>query len=382
MEHAFTQTIKDVLRRRFAAKADEIYELSLLLQYINTKTRSASRGSKSRSSFANLYTIYVLVEEYLAGGYDAKSDYSKSEGAVFSRLFQRQRELPFGSKLQNHALNHRLNEEFKKFFPTCGFTPIIRDVQSNRYWINQNLVRIKIGKQNFDLASSLIEIINEYIKTKSAAFDAFIESCVKLKGLKSATPKESELFILDLLSPNRDARIFEIVSFAILKYFYHDQTVYFGFDLEHLAKERLKLFKTGRTNANDGGIDFVMKPLGRFFQVTETLDVKKYFLDIDKIERFPISFVIKSTESIADLRQKLESGARKQFGVQKIVGIYMACIEEIINIPVLQERFAQTVRQGCLSEILDEIVKQSKVEFNYSEETDDDEEIEFSPEPE
>ena len=203
-----------------------------------------------------------------------------------------------------------------------------------------------------------------------------------MKGLKSATPKESELFILDLLSPNRDARIFEIVSFAILKYFYHDQTVYFGFDLEHLAKERLKLFKTGRTNANDGGIDFVMKPLGRFFQVTETLDVKKYFLDIDKIERFPISFVIKSTESIADLRQKLESGARKQFGVQKIVGIYMACIEEIINIPVLQERFAQTVRQGCLSEILDEIVKQSKVEFNYSEETDDDEEIGFSPEPE
>lgn len=30
--------------------------------------------------------------------------------------------------------------------------------------------------------------------------------------------------------------------------------------------------KTGRTNANDGGIDFVTKPLGRFFQVTETLD--------------------------------------------------------------------------------------------------------------
>ena len=48
----------------------------------------------------------------------------------------------------------------------------------------------------------------------------------------------------------------------------------------------MKLYKTGRTNANDGGIDFVMKPLGRFFQVTETLDFKKYFLDIDKIETF------------------------------------------------------------------------------------------------
>jgi hypothetical protein len=370
MEHAFTQKIKSVLRRHFGAKADDIYQVSLLLQYINTKTRSANRGSKSRSSFANLYAIYVLVEDYLAGGFDTRGNYSKSEGAVFSQLFQRQRELPFGKKLQNHALNHRLNEEFKKYFPTCEFTPIVRDVQNNRYWINQNLVRVKMGKASFDLASSLVDIINEYIKTKSAAFDAFIESCAKLKGFKTSTSKESETFILDLLSPNRDARIFEIVSFAILKYFYHDQTVYFGFDLEHLSRERLKLFKTGRTNANDGGIDFVMKPLGRFFQVTETLDMKKYFLDIDKIEHFPISFVIKSTESIGTLRQKLEAGARKQFGVQKVVGIYMACIEEIINIPVLQEHFAHTVSQGFLPAILDEIVKQSKVEFNYAEETD------------
>ncbi len=73
----------------------------------------------------------MLIENYLAGGFDKKGDYSKYESAVFSRLFQRQRELPFGSKLQNHALNHRLNEEFKKFFPTSGFTPIVRDVQAD-----------------------------------------------------------------------------------------------------------------------------------------------------------------------------------------------------------------------------------------------------------
>jgi hypothetical protein len=384
MEHAFTQKIKDALNQRFGKKADEIYQLSLLLQYINIKTRAANRGSKSRSSFANLYALYVLIEDYLARGFDKKGNYSKSEGAIFSKLFQRQRELPFGSKLQNHALNHRLNEEFRKFFPTCEFVPIVRDVQSNRYWINQNLLRIKVGKQSFDLAESVVDIINAYIETKSAAFDAFIESCIKLKELTAETKhKDAETFILDLLSPTRDARLFEIVSFAVLKFFYHDQTVYFGFDLKKLSKEQLKLFKTGRTNANDGGIDFVMKPLGRFFQVTETLDVKKYFLDIDKIERFPISFVIKSIESVEVLRQKLEAGARKQFAIQKIVKNYMDCIEEIINIPVLQERFAAAVRQGYLSAILDEIVKQSKVEFNYSEETEaeieDDEEAGLSP---
>jgi hypothetical protein len=377
MEHSFTQTIKSVLQKHFAAQADEVFERSLLLQYLNLKTRSANRGSKSRSSFANLYAIYVLIEDYLAGGFDKKGDYTKYEGAVFGRLFQRQRELPFGSKLQNHALNHRLNEEFKKFFPTCEFTPIVRDVQTNRYWINRNLLRVEICKKDFELAASVMDIINEYIKTKSAAFDAFIDTCVKLKSLTASAPKEAEAFIHDLLTPNRDARLFEIVSFAVLKFFYHDQTVYFGFDLDHLSKEPLKLFKTGRTNANDGGIDFVMKPLGRFFQVTETLDVKKYFLDIDKIERFPISFVIKSTEPIDLLQQKLKDGAQKQFGIQKIVETYMACIEEIINIPVLQERFRQAEAQGYLPAILDEIVKQSKVEFNYSDEgeveSDDDE---------
>ena len=150
------------------------------------------------------------------------------------------------------------------------------------------LLRVKIGRKDYDLAATVIEIVNEYIKTKSEAFDAFIQSCIMLKELTASKPKEAEAFILDLLAPNRDARLFEIVSASpSLKYYYHDQSVYFGFDLERLTREQLTLFKTGRTNANDGGIDFVMKPLGRFFQVTETLDVKKYFLDIDKIGAFP-----------------------------------------------------------------------------------------------
>ncbi|MGO9198960.1 MAG: restriction endonuclease [Limisphaerales bacterium] len=311
----------------------------------------------------------MLAEDYLKGGFDKAGDYSKYEGAVFSHLFQRQRELPFGSKLQNHALNHRLNEEFRKFFPTSESTPIVRDVQTNRYWLNRNLLRVQIRRKQCDLAASVVGIINEYIKTKSAAFAAFIETCVKLKTLTASAPQQAEAFILDLLAPNRDARLFEIVSFAILKFFYHDQCVYFGSDLDKLTKEQLKLFKTGRTNANDGGIDFVMRPLGRFFQVTETLDVKKYFLDIDKIERFPISFVIKSVEPIESLRQKMKAGAQKQFGVQRVVDSYMACVEEIINIPMLQERFRQAESQGYLPQILDEILRQSKVEFNYAEET-------------
>ncbi len=46
----------------------------------------------------------------------------------------------------------------------------------------------------------------------------------------------------------------------------------------------------------------------------------------------------------------------------------MARIEEIINIPILRQRFETAKSQGYLSAMLEEIVKQSKVEFNYTEE--------------
>ncbi len=75
-----------------------------------------------------------------------------------------------------------------------------------------------------------------------------------------------------------------------------------------------------------------MKPLGRFFQVTETTDVKKYFLDIDKLEKFPITFVVKSSEKVENLKRKIKEGAEKQYGIEAVVNKYISCIEEIINI--------------------------------------------------
>ncbi|HLE87440.1 MAG TPA: hypothetical protein VI727_07225 [Candidatus Brocadiaceae bacterium] len=339
MEHDFTPAIRDILTKHFGDKAEDLFEKSPLLQYINLKTVSATRGSKARSSFANLYAIYVLIEDYIKHGFHQKGDYSKYDGAQFSTLFNRQRELPFGSKLQNHALNHRLNEEFRKFFPQVDAQPILRVVETKRYWINEKLVVPTLGRKSFNLALALIEIIETYAHTKKASFEKFIQTCLKLRDISKHKIDKVEEFIVGLLAPNVDARIFEIVSYAILKFFYHDQTVYFGFQLDELEKSPLILYKTGRTNANDGGIDFVMKPLGRFFQVTETLDVRKYFLDIDKIERYPITFVIKSSETAETLIQKLREGAERQYSIKAIVEKYMACVEEVINIPILQERF-------------------------------------------
>lgn len=98
MENIFTNKIKEILFKNYGNISNDIFEKSQLLQYINLKTKSANRGVKARASFANLYAIYVIIEDYLEHGFDKRNDYSKYKGASFTKLFQRQRQLPFGSK--------------------------------------------------------------------------------------------------------------------------------------------------------------------------------------------------------------------------------------------------------------------------------------------
>jgi hypothetical protein len=217
MEHEFTKIIKDILRENFGKFSDKIFSGSPIIQYLNIKMKSASKGSKSRGSFANLYAIYVLVEDYISKGYHKNIGYTDYEGAVFANLFRRQRKLPFGQKLQNHALNHRMNEEFKKYFPTCDYIPILRDLQTNRYWFNENLLKIKDAGREYNLAETIIQIIDAYIKTKKGAFERFIQFCERTQKLND---KEMINFVNSLVEPTVDARIFEIVSYSILKYYY------------------------------------------------------------------------------------------------------------------------------------------------------------------
>ncbi len=372
MRHAFTEKILEILEKHFPDDFEQIFINSELLNYINYKTKSANRGSKSRGSFGAIYSIYTLIEDYIQNGFHIKDDYSIYEGATQTYLIKRQRELPFGTKLQNHYFQNRTNSEYRKTAPLSDFERIIiHDQKNSRYWINESLINITISKKSFNLAESIIEIINAYVEAKKSAFYKFIETCEQLKSISNEEPERIIEFISSLLAPNIDARIFEIISFSILKFFYFEQTVFFGFEIDSIEEENLKLYKTGRTNANDGGIDFVMKPLGRFFQVTETTEVKKYFLDIDKLEKFPITFVIKSDDSEENLMAHIRQNAKIQYTVQLIVDKYMACIEEIINIQELTNRFHEAVKQGCLNDILGEIIKQSKVEFHYVEDDED-----------
>lgn len=370
-KHDFTNEILTILNRHSDDRGNTILTNCEIIQYLNIKTKAANRGSKSRAGFANHYALYVLVEDYLNGRFDTRGGYSDYEGAKFSELFRRQRELPFGTKLQNHALNHRLNEEFKKHFPACEHVPIIRDTESNRYWINEKLIVVELDGTTINLASAIKKIIETYIRARQSAFSEFMTYCQEIIDIQKESPQKATRFIKGLFQPNVDARIFEIASFAVLKQYYADQRIYWGWSPEDLIEESLILYKTGRTNANDGGIDFVMKPLGRFFQVTETMDAGKYFLDIDKVQRYPVTFVVKSNESNEEIFQKIVHQAESKYQIKAIVQKYINAVEEVINLPRLVEIFGKILEAGKVGDVIEEIVLQSRVEFNVEAEEQD-----------
>jgi hypothetical protein len=365
IRHGFTSTIERILLEDFGENSASIFDASPLLQYLNIKTRSAARGAKARGAFANHYALYVLVEDYIEQVEQNGMVYATYEGAKFSDLLRRQRELPFGRKLQNHALNGRLNDEFRGMFPAIPLTPILRDSATNRYWINERLLTVGVGEQTINIARSVIRIVDAYVEAKQTAFMTFIEDCEAIIASRNSDPQQALSFVKGLLRPSVDARIFEIVSFAILKEWFNRIEIFWGWSRTTIRADLLTLFKTGRTNANDGGIDFIMKPLGRIFQVTESTDVRKYLLDIDKVQRYPITFVIKSEATPEQLKESIRQQATMYYPVERIAQQYMESIEEIMSIPTLTA-FAETIyREGRFAQVLNEIILQSKVEFNY-----------------
>jgi len=371
--HAFTQVISDILKKHFGEMASDIFSSSPVLGYLNRKTKAANRGSKARGAFANHYALYVVVEDYIQKGFldgTANMLYKQYKGARFSDLLERQRELPFGAKLQNHALNSRLNDEFKKFYPMVGKLPIVRNVETQRYWVPEDLLLVTVrdnrGQDHtYNISRAIIDIIDEYVHTRRAAFERFIKTSRQLAELGHGDPQKARDFIIEQLAPNVDARVFEIVSYAVLKAKYQRDTIWIGETREGVTEKFLVLYKTGRTNANDGGIDFVMKPLGRFFQVTETVDANKYFLDIDKIQKFPITFVVKSTKSVEQIKEEIRDAAVRKYKIERVVETYMKAVEQIINVDALVSAFNDIVESGELGKVMREIILQSEVEFNY-----------------
>lgn len=81
--------------------------------------------------------------------------------------------------------------------------------------------------------------------------------------------------------------------------------------------------------------------------------------------------MIKTNESCDDLKAKLKANAKNTYRIEAIVDKYLNCIEEIINIPVLRDYLHTLDQKNEIESVLSEIILQSKVEFNYSDEDDE-----------
>jgi hypothetical protein len=98
-----------------------------------------------------------------------------------------------------------------------------------------------------------------------------------------------------------------------------------------------------------------------------------YFLDIDKVQKYPVTFVIKTEEEVEYLLNKIEEQAKTRYQIKAIIKKYMECIEEVINIPEIILRFNKVLEFQRGIQVIEEIVLQSRVEFNMEEEAVEDE---------
>ena len=322
--------VADILKMEYPTDYQLVYEESPLLQYLDKKMKAVHGNSKTRRSLANIYAIYSILYFYQSDFYEKKSEYRRFEGYDYMRLFNFYRSLYGGNKLQNHALNSRVNGEFHNKIKDATNDLII--VNNGKYLIHIDYIYVN----EHDISKAACHIIEGYVELLIAKDHELISILEKLKTLTDYAQKKAT--INALLTEDAEARVFEIISYAILKNHYKNIKVYFGYTRETIAEVELELYKTGRTNANDGGIDFVMRPVGRFFQVTEVNNYDKYLLDIDKVMHFPISFVIKTTQQKSDVLKDLEQYITlRSSGMTVLERRYKEAIEDIITINELQE---------------------------------------------
>lgn len=347
--------VREILEKYFSGQSQQIYEESPLIQYLDKKSGAIHGTAKTRRSLANYYAIYSILYFYVDDFFNAPDAYKNFEGYEYTKLLAFYRGLYGGGKLQNHALNSRVNGEFQ-----------------NKVHTNKDLIIANAGKYALhidflyvsgqDISQAAKEIIEKYVNLLIEKDHALLAALAAIEQTVCIDEKKQRIH--DLLTEDAEARIFEILSFAILKNHYKTQKIYIGFTIEDIHEEYLQLFKTGRTNANDGGIDFVMRPIGRFFQVTEVNNYDKYLLDIDKVLHFPISFVIKTTKSKQMMEQEIERYIEEKSGGMRVVKErYKKAFEEIITINELKAWLFQ-LDEDSINRIICDIDFYYKMEMN------------------
>ncbi len=353
--------IKNILKNAYGDNWEQYFNDSPLIQYLNLKSGAIHGNSKTRKALANWYAIYSILTFYKNAGFINNRDkYSTFGGFPYSKLFEFQRQQYGGAKLQNHGFNSRTNDEFaNKISKDIARPLIVKDKGS--YLIHPDFLYV----HDEDITEVVLEIIEEYKNILRAKDHSFMQILEELKDEDNDFGKKEKIKLL--LSDDSEARIFEIISYAILETHYRNQTIFIGKTRSEITEKCLELFKTGRTNANDGGIDFVMRPIGRFFQVTEVDTYDKYFLDIDKVNHFPLTFVVKThTDSSIIKKELLDYGTKKSGGLKLLETSYHSAIEEVITINELI-KWLDDLNDKDLTFLIEEIDRYFRVEMNIEE---------------
>lgn len=79
--------IRDILKEDFPANYQQIYEESLLLQYLDKKMKAIHGDSKTRRSLATIYAIYSILSLYQDDFFNKPDQYREFGGYDYMRLF-------------------------------------------------------------------------------------------------------------------------------------------------------------------------------------------------------------------------------------------------------------------------------------------------------
>ncbi|EEX08497.1 conserved hypothetical protein [Ruegeria lacuscaerulensis ITI-1157] len=187
---------------------------ALLVRYLKRKTKAASRGAKARRSLGNLYALLVIAEDFRNG---------RENGSRFTDLLARMRKLPFGSKLQNHPLDNRLNDEFRRQMEVDGdLLPVqatVVDGQKARRISPALLAHDGIPPQ--EAAAFIVDVVREYIRLITDKQTSYLD---EIGAIGDAG--ELAKFLAKAFEPNSDARLFEIVSYVLLAEHFRGRSVW------------------------------------------------------------------------------------------------------------------------------------------------------------
>lgn len=133
--------VADILKEEFPDEFQTIYDNSHLLQYLDKKMKAVHGNSKTRRSLASIYAIYSILHFYQTDFYQNKVGYRTFEGYDYMYLVTYYTSLYGGIKLQNHALNSRVNGEFRNKFTDIANDLII--INNGKYLIHIDYIYVE-----------------------------------------------------------------------------------------------------------------------------------------------------------------------------------------------------------------------------------------------